>query len=522
MSRIQLRVPLFLFTALTVGFVASAFPQSQVGSRQVDITIRGNDGATPGEHLRVGQTTRLLASVIVGYGPPGGGPRGLVTELGGVGVVWSVAQPGIASIDSSGRLTALRPGSTTVIARTRARVESRHFADGIVVHMPVTVVPQDHMLAGLRFASVAAASTSDADFTCATTSDGRILCFGDFLAFPRKLGFGDGSGGYQITNPPSGVRFRQVAVGLTEICALTNVGSAYCWGDNRTGELGTGSRNASPSPVLVAGGHRFTKLVVGRGHVCGLGVERDLYCWGDDSQGAIGRNGRDRCQVLIGMEQHVDTVPSRCSLSPIEAKSGERFRDVALGDDFTCGLTVNGVVQCWGQLSYVGAGPGDAISFDRLGGGAMDVCGLNAAGVASCWGRNWRGDLGGHSPEASASSVAPVVGGHRFRSLALGPNHTCGLTVDGRAYCWGNNFNSELGTGAFREVEEFDEPTAVAGGLYFRSVTTGDTHTCALTISGALYCWGSGLAVRPELGSLKEEPEPFYIAGPRAPQDHAR
>ena len=506
-----------LLACLTLCVAFPAFPQNAQGQRQVDITIRGNDGPTPGEHLRVGQTTRLIASVVIGYGPPGQGPEGVVTDLGGVGVVWSVAQPEVASIDSAGRVTALRPGKTTIVARTRARVESRRFAEGVTVRMPLTVTPDDRTLAGLRLTSIAAASTSDADVTCATTSDGTVRCLGDFLSFPKSPGTGESSGGLRVTDPPAGARFRQVAVGFSEVCALTEAGLAYCWGENRSGELGSGSRNESPVPVPVAGAHPFTKLVVGRDHVCGLTRDGELFCWGDDADGAIGGMGRERCRQLIGFEQHVDTVQAPCSLAPVAVSPQTSFRDVVAGDMYTCALDVGGSVHCWGQLSYLGAPPGKAARFDRLFGGARDVCGLDPAGVASCWGRNWRGDLGTASPEGWPTKPAPVVGGLRFLTMALGTNHTCALTMDGRAYCWGNNFNSQLGTGAFREVEELDAPTAVAGGLRFHAIAAGDSHTCALTTSGALYCWGSGLAVRPELGSLKEEPEPFYVAGSKIP-----
>ena len=39
----------------------------------------------------------------------------------------------------------------------------------------------------------------------------------------------------------------------------------------------------------------------------------------------------------------------------------------------------------------------------------------------------------------------PVTGGLTFSHLAAGLTHTCGLTQDGRAYCWGDNHWGELG-----------------------------------------------------------------------------
>jgi len=44
--------------------------------------------------------------------------------------------------------------------------------------------------------------------------------------------------------------------------------------------------------------------------------------------------------------------------------------------------------------------------------------------------------------------------------VSTGSGHTCGVTSNGTAYCWGNNRNGELGNGATisRPV-----PTRVAG-----------------------------------------------------------
>jgi serine/threonine-protein kinase len=81
-------------------------------------------------------------------------------------------------------------------------------------------------------------------------------------------------------------------------------GSAYCWGDNGTGQLGTGNYVASPSPLLVAGGLTFTSLTAGGdlifggssyygstssvvGHSCGV-TSGGVYCWGDDGYGKLG------------------------------------------------------------------------------------------------------------------------------------------------------------------------------------------------------------------------------------------
>jgi alpha-tubulin suppressor-like RCC1 family protein len=80
--------------------------------------------------------------------------------------------------------------------------------------------------------------------------------------------------------------------------------------------------------------------------------------------------------------------------------------------------------------------------------GGMHSCGLAYSGVAYCWGDNLRGQLGDGTTSNSSTAVAVVMpAGETFASLSLGLYHSCGLTPDGRAYCWGDNWSGKLGDG---------------------------------------------------------------------------
>ena len=83
-----------------------------------------------------------------------------------------------------------------------------------------------------------------------------------------------------------------------------------------------------------------------------------------------------------------------------------------------------------------------------------------------------------------------MSGGLLFRSIVAGGQHTCGLTATGAAYCWG--LGSALGDSSFNNQST---PVAVVGGLTFRSLVAGggeifEEHTCGLTADGSAYCWG--------------------------------
>jgi len=77
----------------------------------------------------------------------------------------------------------------------------------------------------------------------------------------------------------------------------------------------------------------------------------------------------------------------------------------------------------------------------------------------------------------------------RFRTLVTGQRHTCGLGNDNRVYCWGSNDAGQLGDGT---TTDRALPTAVhlPPGDY-RSVAAGEATTCAVTLMDEAWCWGA-------------------------------
>jgi alpha-tubulin suppressor-like RCC1 family protein len=76
---------------------------------------------------------------------------------------------------------------------------------------------------------------------------------------------------------------------LDHTCGVTTTGVAYCWGSNYTGELGNGSTSWNSIPVAVGGGGlTFASVSAGGGHSCGLTTTGAAYCWGDNRGGDLG------------------------------------------------------------------------------------------------------------------------------------------------------------------------------------------------------------------------------------------
>jgi len=92
--------------------------------------------------------------------------------------------------------------------------------------------------------------------------------------------------------------------------------------------------------------------------------------------------------------------------------------------------------------------------------------------------------------ETFAVTVRAPVGSPPVFDQVFAGAHACALTTTGAAYCWGYNGHGELGNGDTSIVNP--TPIAVSGGLSFQtlSVSKVDGVTCGLTPSGAAYCWG--------------------------------
>lgn len=156
--------------------------------------------------------------------------------------------------------------------------------------------------------------------------------------------------------------------------------------------------------------------------------------------------------------------------------------------------------------------------FVELAVGGQHSCGITGTRILYCWGYDTYGSLGVGtfasdclSPERCAATPLSVTQGDRFvSSVTLGEFHTCALTVSGIAYCWGANHNGGVGIGTTQE--RVMTPTQVAGGLRFASLSAGRLHTCGITVDGDTYCWGWDYHGQLGAGSTAADRCDFFVA----------
>lgn len=437
------------------------------------------------------------------------------------------------------------------------------------------------------------------DHTCAVTAQSRVRCWGS-----NTWGMlGNGS----LTDarapvPVAGLTgVRQIAPGGSHTCALTTPttpsggpkgrGDVWCWGLNEAGELGDGTTTQSTTPRAVVGLPRpAIDVTAGVHHTCALLDDRSVWCWGWNFRGQLGTgDGFDtRVPTRIPVPAVVDVtarLEATCAttttgtaycwgrtgfyvgdtkedLSPTRVDGiGSGATAIAPGHSATCGV-ISGSARCWGN-SYELSGLGDGrtlsawlpVTVRGLSTGVRSVdtnyfhqCAVTGGGAVRCWGVNAHGQLGdgshhdsgvpvavtlpatttlpatsthegspapvratsapaatpvrawNHSdatpqrPQAlvrnpaptSAAAVQPVLA-----QVAVGDSHACARTAAGALYCWGSNIFGAVGvpyrTGTYR----YDTPQPVPGmGSGVSWVSAGGGHTCVVK-NGSVWCWGT-------------------------------
>jgi alpha-tubulin suppressor-like RCC1 family protein len=192
---------------------------------------------------------------------------------------------------------------------------------------------------------------------------------------------------------------------------------------------------------------------------------------------------------------------SAVALAPMAAPAPVRAKAVTAGFVHTCALTTKGGVQCWG---YNGEGElGNATNTNsavpvRVSGlsknvkaisaGSYFTCALTTKGAVKCWGSNNFGQLGDNTTTDSTTPVAVYGLSKNVKAISAGSFFACAVTIKGAVKCWGANTYGQLGNNS---TVGSAKPVDVYGlNKKIKAVSGGGYHACALTTGGAAKCWG--------------------------------
>lgn len=126
------------------------------------------------------------------------------------------------------------------------------------------------------------------------------------------------------------------------------------------------------------------------------------------------------------------------------------------------------------------------------------TCSVMNNGELYCWGYGGYGQLGyGHYQNIGDDEVPASVGkvsvGSKVKKVSRGWFHTCVITDSDDLKCWGRNYEGQLGQGNTIRIGDDELPSSIpviSLGEKVKDVETGAYHTCAILESGNVKCWG--------------------------------
>ena len=337
---------------------------------------------------------------------------------------------------------------------------------------------------------------------------------------------------------PADINATRTVSGTNRTCAILS-NNVWCWGKNNMGQLGDGTTSNSNIPVKVrsVGDMRNGEIIdifTAQHHSCVLtksSTGRRIYCWGDNRSGQLGNSDFGGSYSAVPIEIKV------VSPAAISDFSGDKISAIGGTGDTSCAIA-SGKVYCWGgndrgQLGYGSPGsPGysavpaminsgglnripnnySATKLSTGGSRSRTMCVITTEKRAYCWGQAKFGQLG----------VGPITGDNYSRATRVrgledvtdisqdgywwekDPDyvtHTCAIANAGKVYCWGGAGRGQVGSLGSGTPKKHIEPKLVHGlpGVALQ-VEVGISHSCALMNNGVeneVYCWGNN-----EMGQL--------------------
>ncbi len=288
-------------------------------------------------------------------------------------------------------------------------------------------------------------------------------------------------------------------------CALLKDCTLRCWGDNTSGELGTGDFSQPTTPQVVKGIDNVLDVGVGlgggNGYTCALRHDQTVWCWGDNSVGALGTG-------TLGANLATPT--------PVAFGNGVQVNALTVGENAACATLADATVWCWGSNSrgaiVSGASDGGndpiltptqlplkshAVGAVAVAGDA--TCVVHDLYVVDCFGNNLFGIFGTGTASDQPNQIGTTqLGTAPIEQLVGGEVQMCARqrvgTNNGEVpFCWGGNYYGTAIADEQASGQTITSPTPLDTVTKLGSVNSIEPsyrHSCALIASGNVYCWG--------------------------------
>jgi len=308
-------------------------------------------------------------------------------------------------------------------------------------------------------------------FLCALSAkDDFVYCYG--TGADGQLGDGSSleeiSVQSEMTPIVGSTEFTTLTVGGFHVCAISKDESAFCWGLNDYGQLGTGDNVSSSTPLEVfSDSKNWRDISAGRDHTCATKNNDEGWCWGNNQYNQVSPKSKE-----------VTLVPSK--------REGS-WNTISAGRDYTLGIDTSGSGFGWG-LS-------EMIDYDFGRGGMLgdnsSLCyDLNTTepGFCDMDTRYKDGTVDENTGRyVRTENVVPIAGNKVWESVSAG-SIPCAIEQDTQyLYCWGYT----LGESYLDGSPQINYPMLVNGteGTQWLSISSGDAR-CGIQKDGTGWCWG--------------------------------
>ena len=305
----------------------------------------------------------------------------------------------------------------------------------------------------------------------------------------------------ELAPPVNDAPITQLAASFEYACDVRE-GDVECWGANGSGQLGRGTLTPSESRGAVTLPEKVAQLSLGEATACARTVTGRVFCWG--------ANG----------SQELGTADGGSSPTPREVEVPVPAARVAIESDFVLVVGSDGRLYGWGNnregtlargdpnpmapmpMPVVRAAP--QLRFKDVAAGQGHACGLTQDDELWCWGRNVRNETGADSSETQLRTPSKIADG--VTHVAPGAFGTC-FVASGEVRCSG-----DVPIDDFGQRFAFSRPTRQDLGTFTaRSVDQSWFHLCALTTDDRLFCWGRGIEGQLGLGTNQPQPAPVLV-----------
>jgi alpha-tubulin suppressor-like RCC1 family protein len=257
------------------------------------------------------------------------------------------------------------------------------------------------------------------------------------------------------------------------------------------------------------------QVTTGFQSACALLKDGTVHCWGGNGWGELGEDNAAPAFEPRSVKLSGPAAGASAGGGTVEVGAG------SYQSAFACALMKDGTVECWGDngQKQLGLGPNgfndpfpqpvvSLVNAVKVAVGGAHACAIKSGGDLFCWGLNFNGQVG--SGNDSTIEPAPVMVLKEVADVALGLTHSCAIRTSGALYCWGNTYANMIGTagGNNRAPNPVQMPPATVD-----EVSLGSQHTCARSGS-EVSCWGADYQGQTGLSNFTTVPAPTIVTVP--------